>query len=802
MPLSLATRSLPDLSQPLQDDENDVGYSEEEDEAEQMYSDPIAPPSPPLPPPPLDHNDRHDDPRDPRDGGASHRSSKYIHSSPKRRPRTHSQSSRTYSSPRSFGSARNHRHDLSLEQPASDGDYAATVGESSSILITTSRPREHDSIPSSTTSFYHDALRDQQQQQDHRRPSLKSYPNSTSVHDHSSRSGTPGIDHHDASSIHSAPELEYHNASYTKDDSRIDPSQGDGDGGEVSSPRADAPLSPNTSSADRSYGRSQRKGSGSEVFHRLLPYTLWDYLQEEVMSVEVDGEQGVKSERVTNFLTVPGELERIIIFGVIICFDSFLYIFTILPLRTLVAVYTFVINTVFNLRLPVFRRSQPRRMRLSHKCDLAKAAIFVLAMIALHRITDASKMYHSVRGQDTIKLYVLFNVLEIADRLCCSFGQDLQDSLFSRQTLGRRTDGSHPRIRPLALFGLTVVYVVAHTLVLFYQLVTLNVAINSYSNALLTLLLSNQFVEIKGSVFKKFEKENLFQLTCADVVERFQLGIMLFIIALRNLVELSSTAAIPLFPFLASFPTSLSKLPTPSSLALLQTIFSPAIVVLMSECFVDWLKHAFITKFNHIRPQVYGRFIDVLCKDLVVGAKGTRREQPFVDQSPVVARRLGFAALPLGCLVVRVIAQAFEMLVDDSAIDECAMPSTNSMNSTGGSVLKSGGVEEGWGDLRGWAVIALVVLIGWICLVALKLLIGINLRSFASERWASMQQREIEDQLNDRGRAKIGITPAEASMDHQVERLLKDDIFDANERDRKISLASLSRYDMIRSRLW
>lgn len=58
-------------------------------------------------------------------------------------------------------------------------------------------------------------------------------------------------------------------------------------------------------------------------------------------------------------------------------------------------------------------------------------------------------------------------------------------------------------------------FTVAHTLVLFYQLVTLNVAINSYSNALLTLLLSNQFVEIKGSVFKKFEKENLFQLTCA-----------------------------------------------------------------------------------------------------------------------------------------------------------------------------------------------------------------------------------------------------------------------------------------------
>lgn len=48
-----------------------------------------------------------------------------------------------------------------------------------------------------------------------------------------------------------------------------------------------------------------------------------------------------------------------------------------------------------------------------------------------------------------------------------------------------------------------------------YQMISLNVAVNSYDNALLTLLVSNQFVEIKGSVFKKFEKDSLFQITCA-----------------------------------------------------------------------------------------------------------------------------------------------------------------------------------------------------------------------------------------------------------------------------------------------
>ena len=47
------------------------------------------------------------------------------------------------------------------------------------------------------------------------------------------------------------------------------------------------------------------------------------------------------------------------------------------------------------------------------------------------------------------------------------------------------------------------------------MLVSLNVAINSYDYTLLSLLISNQFVEIKGSVFKKFEKENLFQIMCA-----------------------------------------------------------------------------------------------------------------------------------------------------------------------------------------------------------------------------------------------------------------------------------------------
>jgi hypothetical protein len=50
---------------------------------------------------------------------------------------------------------------------------------------------------------------------------------------------------------------------------------------------------------------------------------------------------------------------------------------------------------------------------------------------------------------------------------------------------------------------------------------------------------------------------------------------------------------------------------------------------MISEMLVDWLKHAFITKFNHIRPSVYERYIDVLCRDLssgsAVGRLGARK---------------------------------------------------------------------------------------------------------------------------------------------------------------------------------
>lgn len=269
----------------------------------------------------------------------------------------------------------------------------------------------------------------------------------------------------------------------------------------------------------------------------------------------------------------------------------------------------------------------PSNLTFFHKADLLQGGVIIASSVALMYL-DASRMYHFVRAQSAIKLYVIFNLLEVCDRLLSALGQDIFECLFSSETLSRDAAGRSKLLLPFGMFLLALVYNVAHAVTLFYQVITLNVAVNSYSNALLSLLMSNQFVEIKGSVFKRFEKENSFQLTCADIVERFQLWIMLLIIGMRNVVEVgglsvpgagselgeneaASAAAVPLHNA-SVLPASFTILP---NWLWSGEVLSPFLIVIGSEMVVDWIKHAYINKFNNIKPNFYSRILDVLCKD-------------------------------------------------------------------------------------------------------------------------------------------------------------------------------------------
>ena len=410
-----------------------------------------------------------------------------------------------------------------------------------------------------------------------------------------------------------------------------------------------------------------------------------------------------------------------------------------------------------------------------HKADIVNFLLILLSCVILSRF-DASRMYHSIRGQAAIKLYVLYNVLEVCDRLFGAIGQDILECLLSKETLEQGPDGQISLWRPMWLFGLALFYNLVHAMALFYQVITLNVAVNSYSNALLTLLMSNQFVEIKSTVFKKFEKDNLFQLTCADIVERFQLWLMLTIIAARNLIE-TGGLSLPHSDDLSSGAAASSTI-LPFSFTLLSNysikVLTPFLVVLGSETLVDNLKHAYVTKFNNTRPAIYGRYLDLLAKDYYTNA--------FDQNQRNLTFRLGLPIVPLACLGIRAAVQTYRMFLaihlpppaPNPSTSLVASPEPSPSPSTLATILRLTLGHSAFGsasaspdtpgvlslaywtsftsdDVISLATMVAVFIVFFCLLLVLKLLLGMTLLEYARHRYKGMKEREAID-LNAKGK--------------------------------------------------
>jgi hypothetical protein len=79
-----------------------------------------------------------------------------------------------------------------------------------------------------------------------------------------------------------------------------------------------------------------------------------------------------------------------------------------------------------------------------------------------------------------------------------------------------------------------------------------------------------------SSVFKKCEPANLFQIVCADAVERFIICMYLLIVLVQ-------------FVFVQKEELTTSRL---------QEFTTSLVMICGCELLVDWIKHAFVTKFD------------------------------------------------------------------------------------------------------------------------------------------------------------------------------------------------------------
>ncbi|XP_016950522.1 protein TAPT1 homolog [Drosophila biarmipes] len=363
--------------------------------------------------------------------------------------------------------------------------------------------------------------------------------------------------------------------------------------------------------------------------------TFFDFFKVEMTRgymLEHDEERySARRQKIYSFMRIPRDLERFMVYGIMQCADSFLYIHTFLPVRFLMAIWALVSRTV--ARIFRLRSSGQRLLSPAEICDLLKGFIWMTVTLIM-LLVDTNRVYHIIKSQSIIKLYIFYNMLEVGDRLLSAFGQDTIDALFWTATEPKTSKREHFGVLTHVLF--TLIYVFLHSGLIMFQATCLNVAVNSNNKGLLTIMISNNFVELKGSVFKKFDKNNLFQLTCSDVRERFHLSVLLFIVVIQTMKE---------------FDWSITQF-----CVMLPDCFA----VLFTEILIDWVKHAFITRFNELPESIYREYTTSLAYDMTQ----TRQKHAFSDHSDLVARRMGFIPFPLAVVLIKAIytAVSFENL--------------------------------------------------------------------------------------------------------------------------------------------
>ncbi|XP_020595774.1 protein POLLEN DEFECTIVE IN GUIDANCE 1 isoform X2 [Phalaenopsis equestris] len=270
---------------------------------------------------------------------------------------------------------------------------------------------------------------------------------------------------------------------------------------------------------------------------------------------------------------------------------------------------------------------QFQRPNAAELSDFGCFMVLVLGVATLQR-TDISLIYHMIRGQGTVKLYVVYNVLEIFDKLCQSLGEDVLQVLFSSAEGLSNCSAENFKLE-ISKFAfdmaIAIVAFILHSFILLAQAVTLSTCIIAHNNALLALLVSNNFTEIKSNVFKRVSKDNLHNVVYSDIIERFHITAFVLFVLAQNILEAEGS-------WFESFLTN-------------------AFMVYMCEVLIDSIKHSFLAKFNDIKPDAYSEFLEDLCRQtLNEKAEDRPKVLPFIPIAPA-------------CVVIRVLTPIYATLL-------------------------------------------------------------------------------------------------------------------------------------------
>ncbi|GIL45560.1 hypothetical protein Vafri_2760 [Volvox africanus] len=269
------------------------------------------------------------------------------------------------------------------------------------------------------------------------------------------------------------------------------------------------------------------------------------------------------------------------------------------------------------------------RLSGSQVYDMVCLAILFLATAALRAVRPGS-IYYWLKDitSEFLKMSVLSTAFDMLDKILSNFGNDVLEALSGTCT---QWLAGKKRLWQLASDALVAgVIVTLHALTLMCQALIVAVALNSSRNGLVALLIANNFVEIKSTVFKKWDSTRIWALVCADAVERFHLLVVLSFVVVE---EMDSAA---------------SWSPPHDYLRVCG-------LMVAAEVVIDVIKHAVLGKFNEVRPGLYREFHQDLCA------------KALAAQSHSAPRLLNFHHLAPAALSMRIMVTLFWLRVETRA---------------------------------------------------------------------------------------------------------------------------------------
>ena len=311
---------------------------------------------------------------------------------------------------------------------------------------------------------------------------------------------------------------------------------------------------------------------------------------------------------------LPFTIEKILNHGILVCLSGLLYELTFMPLSAMMTIIRVI-------------SSSKHEISSVEKSDLCRTMVLITSVWLFNSNIDFSAVYHYIRAQSLLKLYLLFNMLEIIERLVRSWGNDILDS-------GVRSIVKH-RIFSMVIHWLGVlVYTVAHTYIHFWRVMLVSVAIVSTDSSMFMIVLTNNFAELKGTVFKKYEPRSLYPIIASDIVERMYLFVDVSLVVFRMLTS-----------------------PQRRRMPFGEVAYWVGIMMIL-EIFTDWIKLLCVTKFNQIDVSTFQQYMRIHVSDTENARNSDRTPIPplihkgFISSSHLPVRRMNFMCTPLLVLIL------------------------------------------------------------------------------------------------------------------------------------------------------